>query len=530
MKVLCNARIYTLDPALPQATALVMEGDRICAVGGDELLESFGLFAERENMNGRVILPGLADAHLHLQQYAFSLQKVNVETSSKAEALRRVAERAREAPPGEWILGHGWQQDDWDGEFPSAVELDALTPDHPVFLTAKSLHMAWVNSKALQLAHIDAHTPDPSNGKIGRDANGQPDGILFESALQFIKSILPEPSSEQTARAIQSAQSSLLQVGLTHVHDFDKRTAFQALQYLDSENLLKLRVVKSIPLELLDDACGLGLRTGFGSRHLKIGSVKAFMDGALGPRTAAMLAPYQGEPHNRGILNLDSEQLLEYGCRAAETGLSLAVHAIGDRAAHEALNAFAQLRAFERMRSLPHLRHRLEHVQVIHPDDAPRLAQLGLIASMQPIHATSDASLADRYWGERAKLSYAWRTQLDLGAVLAFGSDAPVESPNPFWGLYAAVTRRRADGFPGPAGWHPEQRLSLAQALRGFTAGAAYVAGLENQLGKLSPGYYADLIVLDENPFTSAPETLLTLKPSAVMIGGEWVWRADYRL
>ena len=527
MKILFNARIYTLDPTLPQASVLVIESDRVRAVGGDELLESFGLFAERVDLGGRVILPGLADAHLHLQQYAFTLQKVDVETSSKAEALRRVADRARRLPAGEWVLGHGWQQDDWDGQFPSAAELDAVIPDQPVFLTAKSMHMAWVNSKALQIAQININTPDPLNGKIGRDSSGQPNGCLFESALQFIKTILPEPPIEKTASAIQAAQSNLIQMGLTHVHDFDRRTAFQALQGLDQEGLLKLRVVKSLPLELLDYASGVGLRTGFGSRHLTIGSVKAFMDGALSPRTAAMLAPYEGEPDNQGILNLDAEQLSEYGRRAAESGLSLAVHAIGDRAVHEVLDAFEQLRSFEHQRHLPNLRHRIEHVQVIHPNDASRLAKLGLIASMQPIHATSDMNLADRFWGERARLSYAWRTQLEAGAVLAFGSDAPVENPNPFLGLYAAVTRRRANGSPNAAGWRSEQRLSFGEALHGFTSGAAYAAGLERKLGKLSPDYFADLIVLDENPFTCPPETLLTLKPDSVMLGGEWVLPTD---
>jgi predicted amidohydrolase YtcJ len=298
-----------------------------------------------------------------------------------------------------------------------------------------------------------------------------------------------------------------------------------ALQMLDNNGELKFRVTKSIPLDLLPHAQALGLRTGFGSDHLRIGSVKVFMDGALGPRTAAMLQPYLNEPENKGILNMDGEQFFEYGRQAAESGLSMTAHAIGDRALHEILNGFEQLRAYERERGLPALRHRIEHVQIIHPDDVQRLGRLGIIASMQPIHATSDMLMAEKYWGGRVDLAYSWRTQLDAGASLAFGSDAPVEAPNPFLGLHAAVTRRRADGYPGIQGWHPEQRLTMREALDGYTLGAAYAAGLDDRLGRLSPGHYADLIVLEKDPFTCQPEDLLQMQSAGTMVGGEWLWQ-----
>jgi predicted amidohydrolase YtcJ len=526
MKILYNARIYTLDQARPQVSTLVIDRDRVAAIGGPELLESFGLRASREDMGGRVILPGLTDAHIHLMYYALGLQKVDVETPTKAEALRRVAERAAKASPGEWIMGHGWQQNDWDGRWPSVAELDAIAPDKPVYLTAKSLHAGWANSVALHVAGVSSGTPDPLNGKIIRDENGQPNGILLEAAMSLIEDTLPQPTTADVARAIETAQPILHQMGLTGAHDFDRRTAFMALQILDAEKRLKLRVTKSVPVELLPHAFELGLRTGFGSEHLRIGSVKVFMDGALGPRTAAMFAPYLNEPANRGILNMDGEELFEHGRQAADVGLSIAVHAIGDRAVHEVLDGFEQLRGYEQEHGFPALRHRIEHVQVIHPDDASRLGKMNIIASMQPIHATSDMLAADRYWGERARLAYAWRTQLDAGTLLAFGSDAPVESPNPFWGLYAAMTRRRADGTPGPDGWYPEQRLSFREALEGFTVGAAYVAGLEDRLGRLSPGYYADLIVLEGDPFMAPAESIYATQPGATMVGGEWVWQA----
>jgi predicted amidohydrolase YtcJ len=526
MKLLYNARIYSFDRSRPQASVLVIDRDRVAALGGPDLLDAFGERTSREDMGGRVVLPGLTDAHMHLMHYALGLQKVDVETPTKAGALQRVAERAAITAPGQWILGHGWQHNDWGGELPTAADLDAVTPAHPVYLTGKSLHSAWANTVALRLAGISAGTPDPVNGRISRAGNNQPDGALLETAMELVERILPKPSVDEVATAIQAALPNLWKSGLTGAHDFDYRTAFMALQMLDNTGQLGFRVTKSIPLDLLPHAQSLGLRTGFGSNHLRIGSIKVFMDGALGPRTAAMIQPYGNEPENKGFLNMDGEQFFEYGCQAAESGLSMSAHAIGDRALHEVLNGFEQLRAYERKRGLPPLRHRIEHVQIIHPDDALRLGRLGIIASMQPIHALSDMLTADKYWGERVDLAYAWRTQLDAGACLVFGSDAPVESPNPFLGLHAAVTRRRADGYPGSEGWHSEQRLAIREALEAYTVGAAYAAGLEDHLGRLSPGHFADLIVLEKDPFTCPPDELLQMQSAATMIGGEWLWQA----
>ena len=529
MLILHNAHLTTLDPDRPSASALAINGERVVAVGGGELPDSFP-FAQKQDLGGRYLLPGLTDAHIHLQHYALGLQKIDCETSTLEECLRRVAERARLTPPGEWLLGHGWNQNAWpdapSNGFPSAADLDRIAPHHPVYLTAKSLHAGWANSAALEAAGITLNTPDPKDGVLQRDASGRLTGILLESAMKLVSEAIPKPGVDEIAAAIAAAQPILWKMGLTGVHDFDGRDCFAALQTLHGRGDLRLRVTKSIPLDLLPQAAALGLRSGFGDDWLRIGSVKAFMDGALGPRTAAMFQPYEREAENRGILNMDSEELFEHSRLAAESGLGMAVHAIGDRANHEVLEAFARLRQFERERGLPPRRHRIEHVQLLHPADARRLAELDVIASMQPIHATSDLEMADRYWGGRAALSYAWRTQLEAGARLAFGSDAPVESPNPFWGLRAAVTRRRADGAPGPNGWRGEQRLSLAEALSGFTTGAAFAAGMEDRLGRLAPGFYADLIMLEEDLFTRHPDSLLELRPVAVMVGGDWAWQS----
>ena len=534
MRLLYNARIYTQNPAKPIASAIAIDRDRIVAVGGtDELFNRFTR-AQPENMDGRFIFPGLTDAHIHLKAYALGLQKVECETDTMEECLRRVAERAKTVKPGEWILGHGWNQNTWfaspsgrgdrgEGNWPHAFNLDAVAPNNPVYLTAKSLHAGWVNTAAMRLANITAQTPDPQHGQVQRDAHGNPTGILLETAMALVAHVVPDPSEVDVADAMEKAQSILWKMGLTGVHDFDRRDSFLALQMLHAQGRLKLRVLKNIPVELLDQAYEIGLRGGFGDDMLRIGNVKVFMDGALGPHTAAMFQPYLGEESNRGILNMDGEELFEYGRKAAGVGLGMTVHAIGDRANHEVLNAYEQLRTYEHENRLAALRHRIEHVQVLHPDDTTRLGQLNIVASMQPIHAVSDMKMADDFWGERARLSYAWRTQLDNGARLAFGSDAPVESPNPFWGLHAAVTRRRADGFPSADGWYPEQKLTLAQAWEGYTLGPAYAACMDDRLGRLAPGHLADLIALEKDPFVCDPDELLTLESSATMVAGEWV-------
>lgn len=532
MKLLYNARIYTQNPAQPFASAIAIDRERIVAVGGtDELFNRFTR-AQPQNMGGRCLFPGLTDAHIHLQHYALSLQKVDCETDTKEACLQRVAERVKHAKPGEWILGHGWNQNTWNhetgiGGFPHAADLDAIAPHNPVYLTAKSLHAGWVNTAAMRLANITSQTPNPPNGQIQRDAHGSPTGILLETAMSLVSDILPEPTPAQIAGAIEQAQPILWKMGLTGVHDFDRRESFMALQMLHAQGRLRLRVLKNLPVELLHQAYELGLRGGFGDDLLRIGNIKVFMDGALGPHTAAMFQPYIGEENNRGILNMDGEELFEHGRKAASLGLGLTVHAIGDRANHEVLNAYAQLRRYETENHLPALRHRIEHVQVLHPDDTARLGQLNVIASMQPIHAISDMKMADDYWGpQRAKYAYAWRTQLDSGARLAFGSDAPVDSPNPFWGLHAAITRRRADGSPSADGWYPEQKLTLAQAWEAYTLGPAYAAYMDDRLGRLAPGFLADLIVLEKDPFACDADELLLMQSSATMVNGEWVYQA----
>ncbi len=525
-----NGRIYTMDPERPFVSALAVESGRIKAIGSDqEILGEFCGLMRGEDLKGKTVLPGLTDAHLHLEHYALSLQKINCETKTRAECIQRITDKASKVKPGEWILGHGWNQNNWEEGFGSAADLDRAAPYNPVYLTAKSLHAAWVNTAALKQARLDDHSPDPENGILGKDEKGHLNGILFESAMDLVANSMPEITTSQVAAAIQEAQETLWRVGITGVHDFDRKRCFQAIQLLRERGELRLRILKSIPLEDMPHAAALGVHTGFGDEWIKIGPVKIFADGALGPQTAAMLNPYEGSSDKLGSLFIDSEELFEHGRFAVENGLALAVHAIGDRANHVVLDGYAHLREYEHKisrHSSHSLRHRIEHVQLIHPGDAPRLAELGIIASMQPIHATSDMLMADRYWGERAKYSYAWNLQLNHGAVLAFGSDAPVESPNPFLGIHAAITRHRLDGSPSSQGWYPEQKISLQHAIEAFTTGAAYAAGWERTLGMLRKDYLADLILLEKDPFLSEPDELAEMKPIGTLIQGNWVHRA----
>ncbi|MFN2216676.1 MAG: amidohydrolase [Anaerolineales bacterium] len=523
-KLLYNARIHTLDEENPISTAVLIKDGRFSIVGNSE--ELFNAFSgiPKQDMEGRVILPGLTDAHIHLQHFALGLQMVDCETSTRQECLQRITEKAQQLEPGEWILGHGWNHNHWQEGYGNAASLDEAAPHNPVYLTAKSLHAGWANSQALAIAGVTSTSDDPHNGHIIRNAAGDPSGILLETAMELVNTIIPEPSIEKLAESLKFAQSELWKLGLTGIHDFDRSACFSALQLLHQQGELKLRVLKSIPNDDLASAIALGLRTGFGDDLLWMGSVKLFADGALGPRTAAMLEAYEEFPGETGQLSLDEEQVFEIGVQAVQNGISLAIHAIGDRANKQVLNGYARLRKYEQQHLLPHARHRIEHVQLLAQEDIRRLADLDLIASMQPIHQPSDMEMADRYWGDRCQYAYAPRTQLKAGAVVAFGSDAPVESPNPFLGIHAAVTRRNGDGSPGVDGWYPEQRLSAREALIGFTQGPAYAAGRENRLGKIKKGFLADLVVLEHDPFDIDPSQLKDVVVQSTMVAGDWVY------
>ena len=525
--LLTNGRIHTMNTG-EVVSGIAVRDDRILAVGGNELLALRGPETEWIDLAGRAVTPGLVDAHVHFHGFALHLQNVDLDgLPTREDILERIRTFAARQPGATgWLRGRGWRVAAWPNHaFPTAGELDGVVSDRPVLLSDKSGHAAWANTLALRQAGITAATSDPPGGQIQRGPNGEPTGILFEEAIDLIAAHIPRPTTAELADAMRAAQEYCWSVGLTGLHDFDGRDCFRALQALRESEELGLRIVKNVPVYRLEHALGLGLRSGFGDDWLRIGGVKVFADGALGSKTAAMIAPYEGEPENLGIVVTDKEELLERAREASAGGLSVTVHAIGDRANHDVLDVFEFVRKEELERVGPKLRHRIEHVQVLHPDDRHRLAQLNVIASMQPIHATSDMDMADRYWGERARYSYAWRTIWDSGALVVFGSDAPVERIDPLPGLHAAVTRRRPDGRPGPDGWYPEQRLRLEEAVYAFTTAAALTAGQEARQGTIAPGKLADLTIFDRDIFAVAPDELLEAGVAATLVNGKFRYR-----
>jgi predicted amidohydrolase YtcJ len=522
-----NGLIYTQDPARPRATAIATAGNRIVATGDGSLRALLRPGGRVIDLGGRTVVPGFTDAHLHFLSYGLSLAEIDLaEVPTLAEAQRRVQARAAATPSGLWLTGRGWDQSLWaGGSFPTRQDLDTVAPGHPVFLRRKCGHAGWANSRALAAAGISAATPDPFGGAIERDpVTGEATGILKEQAMDLVGRLLAEPSDDAALDAVRAALAQAHRHGIVGVHNMEGAAALRAFQTLRDRGELTLRVVQQIPEADLDAAIQLGLRSGWGDDHLRIGAVKIFADGALGARTALMVEPYVGEPENYGIAVATREYLAAQVENAARAGIAVHIHAIGDQANRNVLDAIAATR---RLGIGLHLRHRIEHAQVLHPDDLPRFAALGVIASMQPIHCTQDMRMADAHWGERSRLAYAWRSLADSGAVLAFGSDAPVESPNVLAGIHAAVTRRRADGSPGPEGWYPEQRLSVAEALHAYTAGAAYSVHQEAVQGRIVPGMLADFVVLSDDIFAVHPMALLETEVVATVVDGAVVYGAE---
>jgi len=355
-----------IDSSQSKATALAVDGSRIIAVGSDtEVLDLAKFGCEKINLHGKMIWPGLIDSHLHFEMFSQSLSQVKCETDSIDQCLSLVKQKAQSIPNDDWVVGQGWNQNTW-GTFPTASQLDSVTLGHPAFLADKSIHAAWVNTKAMSLAGINKLTPDPVGGAIQHDHNGDPTGVLFENAVSLVESLIPAPTESQILTWMRQGQKELHRLGLTGIHDFDRASCFAALQTMHQQGELSLRVTKSIPVESLDEAITLGLKTGFGNEQLQIGSVKCFADGALGPQTAAMLTPYENTTSNMGTLLLTADEIFEIGMKATRHGLSLAIHAIGDRATNQVLNGLAMVRQYEIANELTHQKHRIEHLQLLH--------------------------------------------------------------------------------------------------------------------------------------------------------------------
>jgi hypothetical protein len=518
-----HARVHPDSGPQPRADALAVAGSRLLAVGrADDLAVAFPR-ARRVDLLGLPVFPGLIDAHLHFVAHGLALLRVELrETRSIAEAVRLVGREAAALPGDAWILGRGWDKNLWaEGRFPTRHDLDPATDSRPAALTSKDGHLLWVNSAALRRAGVSRETADPAGGAIGRDRSGEPDGLLKEEARLLVQRCIPDPTPEAYEQAVRAASAEFHRLGLVGVHAFTGAATegpdqFVTLQRLHASGELAVRTVATIPDRHLEAAIAAGMRTGLGDEMLRVGPVKIFADGTLGSQTASMLEPFDGQPGNIGIRVRTPEEIDRLVRQAVAAGLWTAIHAIGDRANRDVLDVFERHHDASRRAGV---RHRIEHVQLLHPDDLPRLARLGVVASMQPIHATSDRDIADRYWGSRARWAYAWRSLAGTGATLAFGSDAPVETPDPWRGLYAAVTRRR-EGEAGGRSWYPEECLLLEQAIRAYSIGPALAAGTEVWQGTLEPGKVADFIVLDRDPFAGSPEDLLHVHVLATVVDG----------
>lgn len=518
MIIFYNSNIVTLDKNKPHATAMVVDGKQIIALGeSDILLTQVPSTCKKVDVGKRTILPGFTDSHIHTLQYGQSLSRINCETSTKHECLIRVKEIAQKTEPGKWIIGHGWNQNHWAQGYGNYADLDEISRVHPIYLTSKSLHASWANSLALKLAGVTVNTSNPFGGIIQRNERGQPTGILLDNAIPLIEKYIPPPSPAEIQNFLLTAQRSLLSLGITAVHDFDKENCLFAFMQMDKMKQLSLHVIKSIPLDYLDIAISEGLKTGKIIRNLEIGALKLFSDGALGSRTAALFLPYEGEPENVGLLIQPLRDLIEIGCKAVAGGFSLAVHAIGDRALNMVLQSFTKI--LTNSHNLPHLphMHRIEHVQLAQPEDIKTMGRLGLVASMQPIHAPSDREMALRYWGDRTKYAYPLRSVQEAGVLSVYGSDAPVENPNPFFGIAAAVCRKVQGDSES---FHPEQRINLAQAVVGFCSNPHSATGHGQKRGILKQGFTADFTIIDKNPFAIEPLDIYNINVHEVFISG----------
>lgn len=505
-----GGRIHT--GAGTSAEALLARDGRVVSVGRHADVAREAGRAERIDLRGGLMVPGWADAHVHFMWWSIQSRQVDLRDSPTLEhALERIAAYARGLPAGAWILGGRFDKNLW-GRWPTAAELDAVTQGRPAALRSRDGHSRWVNSEVLARAGITGSTVSPDGGEIEHDGSGAPTGVLKENANWLVDAVIPPPTADECLEAVRSGQRAAWRSGLVAIEDLEQASARDAFARLHAEGALGIRVDMGIPRADLTQAIESGWRTGDGGEWLRTGHCKIFTDGALGSQTAALEEPYEGSD-GRGLLTIDPEECARDVQRAAAAGIAVAIHAIGDRAVRVALDAIEPTR-----RTHPQLRQRVEHVQLVRREDLARFGGLGVIASMQPIHATSDRDLVDRYWGrDRAVRAYPWRTLASHGAVLAFGSDAPVEPIDPLLGIHAAVTRRRPQDRDS---WHAEQALTLDEALAAYSSGVAYATASEKVRGTLTPGMWCDATVVDADLARLDPSEWLGARVSGTVSGG----------
>ncbi|HEV2704675.1 MAG TPA: amidohydrolase [Pyrinomonadaceae bacterium] len=531
--ILTNGKIFTADANNRLAQAVAVADGRIVAVGTSAEIAARYTSARTVNLGGRLVTPGFNDAHIHFIGGGFSLLRVDlVGAQSLQEAKRRIAARVRESRPGAWILGRGWDHTLWGGQWPTRQDLDEVAPANPVFLQRIDGHVSWANTLALTKANVTRETVAPAGGEILKDARGEPTGILKETAGSLVANVVPQPSPEETLEAAERALAEARRYGITSIQDNSTYEATKLYRQLHAQGRLTVRVAEWQNFE--DSVAELQRqRTEFATFKddplmLRLTALKGYVDGTLGSRTAAMLAPFADDPTNSGIPRRPPEELTRMIVERAQAGFQIALHAIGDRANRMALEGFAAaLRpnggdaTAARGRTA---RHRVEHAQVVAPSDFARFRDLGVIASMQPSHAISDKRWAQDRLGEyRVQGAYAWHMMRSFGVRVPFGTDWPVEPISPYLGLYAAVTRQSTEGDP-PGGWWPQERLSIADAIRCYTTESAYATFEEGEKGRIAVGMLADMVVHTRDLLSIPPEEILRTEAHMTLLGGRIVY------
>ena len=557
--LLFNGKVFTADAQFSVSEAVAVDGEKIVAVGASTDLKAKYQAAKEIDLQGKLVTPGFNDAHVHFLRGALSLLTVNL-TDAKTldEAKSRVAAKAKEVKPGEWIIGRGWDHTLWGGKFPSRKDLDAIAPNNPVFLVRVDGHVGWVNSKALEMAKIDKNTKSPEGGEIERDASGEATGILKETSQGLVSALIPQPSPEQLNKGMELALDMARRYGITSVQDNSGYETTRLYREFLKADKLTVRVSEWQDFE--DSVEKLkAQRDEFASfkddkNRLHLGAVKGYVDGTLGSKTASMLAPFTDDDKNVGIMRRPAEELTRMMVERDAAGFQITLHAIGDKANRMALDGYeaalnnpniykseSELKQIEAERAKGiivdpvnftrllriakrNARHRIEHAQVVNPSDFKRFAELGIIASMQPSHAISDKRWAESRLGEYRVLgAYAWHLMQSYGVHVPFGTDFPVESINPYNTLYAAVSRQDADGIPA-GGWQPQEKLSIEAAIRCHTYESAYAEFAEKEKGTIQPGMLADLVVHSKDLLTVEAKEILTTEPVYTIFNGKIIY------
>jgi predicted amidohydrolase YtcJ len=522
--IVVNARVHTVDPARPSAQAVAVCGDRISRVGSNEDVKATADAKTRViDAGGRLLLPGFNDAHVHLISGADMLVGVDLRpATSEQDFVRRLGEYAARLPKGRWILGGFWDHEAWPTQaLPTHQAIDAATPDHPVFVQRLDGHMAVANSLAMRLAKIESTTESPDGGTIVRDTSGRPTGVFKDNAMDLINRAVPADTIDETIEKARAALAHAASVGVTTIQDMTaSATELQAYQTLRARGELTARIY-SIQNHGIDGLVAAGVATGFGDDWVRIGGIKLFADGSMGSGTAAFYEPYTDDPSTKGLLLHPPEALQAAIFAADAAGFQVIVHAIGDRANAIVLDAFEKL---QQERGTRDRRLRIEHAQVVRPGDKARFKTIGVIASIQPSHCIDDMRWSERRIGrDRSKIAYNFKSFVDAGARIAFGTDWFVEPMNPMIGLYAAVTRQFPDGTPA-GGWFPEERISMEQADEYYTMGSAYAEFADTRKGSLTEGKLADMVLLSQDLFTIPSREILKTVPVYTIVGGRIVY------